>query len=58
MDKDKKMRNKGMLSMEYAFLIVAILAALLSMFVYLQRSICGKWRESADTFGYGRQYQP
>ena len=55
---NKKMRNKGMLSLEYAVLIAILVAALLGMSVYLKRAVCGKLRDSADTFGYGRQYRP
>lgn len=50
-------RNKnGTFSMEYAFCILVVIAALVGMSIYLSRAICGKFRASADTFGYGRQY--
>jgi len=48
--------NKANLMVEYAVLIVVILAALLAISVYFKRAISGRWREAADTFGYGRQY--
>lgn len=50
-------RRKGFLSLEYAILIVTLVAALLAMGVYLRRSICSKLRQAGDTFGYGRQYK-
>jgi len=53
-----KIKNKGMLSLEYAVFIVILIAALVAMAVYMRRAICGKMRESGDTFGYGRQYVP
>lgn len=54
----QKIRNKGMLSLEYAVFIVILIAALIGMSLYIRRAICAKFRESGDTFGYGRQYQP
>jgi len=42
---------------EYAVLIVVIIAALLGMQIYLKRAISGRWREAADSLGHGRQYQ-
>jgi len=44
-------------TLEYGVLIAVIIAALLSMQVFLRRAICFKWRESADAFGDGRQYE-
>lgn len=52
------MKNKGMFSLEYAALIVVLVAALVAISVYLQRTICGKFRDSAGIFGAGRQYAP
>lgn len=52
------MKNKGMLSLEYAAFIAILIVALLAMSVYIRRAICGKLRDSGDTFGYGRQYSP
>jgi len=46
----------GLSTIEYAVLIAVIVAALVGMSVYLQRSLSGKWRSVGDTFGYGRQY--
>ncbi len=54
----RKLKNRGMLSLEYAVVITILIAALLAMSVYIRRAICGKLRESGDTFGYGRQYAP
>jgi uncharacterized protein (UPF0333 family) len=52
------MKNRGLVSLEYAVFIAVIVAGLLAMSIYLQRSICGKIRDSGDTFGFGRQYSP
>lgn len=49
--------KKANIMIEYAVLTAVILAAFLGMSVYLKRAISGRWREAADTFGYGRQYQ-
>lgn len=52
-------RNKsGLSSVEYAFCILVVILALVGMSIYLSRAFCGRFRSSADVFGYGRQYQP
>ncbi len=50
--------RRGSLAIEYTVLIAVVVAALIGMQVYVRRAICGKWRASADAFGYGRQYEP
>lgn len=47
--------RRGSLSLQYACLIAVVVAALLTMSIYLKRSLCGKWRAVGDSFGYGRQ---
>lgn len=43
-------------TLEYAVVIVVVVGALLAMFGFLNRHIQGSWRQSADTFGGGRQF--
>lgn len=50
--------RKGGLMLEYTVLAAIVIASLLSMHVYLRRAISGRWRQAADTFGHGRQYEP
>jgi hypothetical protein len=50
--------QRGSLFVEYAAFIVAFVAAFVIMAPLLMRAICGRWRESADSYGYGLQYQP
>lgn len=50
--------SRGFSAIEYAFLIAIVVAGLIGMSVYTKRAIMGKWREAADTFGFGRQYDP
>ncbi|MBU3934118.1 MAG: hypothetical protein KKH11_05585 [Candidatus Omnitrophica bacterium] len=50
--------RKGSLAIEYAVLVAIVVVALLGMQVYIRRALCGRWREAADTFGHGRQYEP
>jgi Flp pilus assembly pilin Flp len=50
---DKK-RGVGMI--EYAMLIAVVVAAVTAIGVYYQRALHGRWRQAADTFGFGRQY--
>ena len=49
---------KGSSVVEYALVIAAVAVALIGMSVYLKRAVCGKWKQSADVFGHGRQYDP
>ena len=48
--------KRGFLSLEYALLITILVAALVGMALYFQRSLSGKWRDAGDSFGFGRQY--
>jgi Flp pilus assembly pilin Flp len=48
----------GLSTIEYAVLIVVVVAALLGISIYFRRALSGKWRSVGDTFGYGRQYAP
>lgn len=50
-------RNRGFLAIEYVVLIAVLAAALVGMSSYLKRSLCGKWKEVGDVFGFGRQYE-
>jgi Flp pilus assembly pilin Flp len=50
--------RKAFLAIEYTILIAVLIAALIGISVYLRRAISGKWRDAADTFGFGRQYYP
>lgn len=52
------MRNKGNLILEYALLIAIVVAALVSMQLYVKRALCGRWRQTAEVFSAGRQYEP
>ena len=54
------MRNnlKGFAAIEYIIMILVILAALIGMADFIRRSLSGKYRETGNAFGYGRQYQP
>lgn len=43
--------------MEYAVVIAVIAAALMAMRVYFVRAVQERYRQSADVFGEGQQYQ-
>ncbi|MCX5707805.1 MAG: hypothetical protein NTY14_02300 [Candidatus Omnitrophica bacterium] len=49
---------KGMSLIEYAVLVAVVGVALLGMSAYLKRAVSGKWKQSMDIFGHGRQYDP
>lgn len=46
----------GISTLEYSVAVLAIVLALLAVQVSLRRAISYKWREAADSFGSGRQY--
>ena len=48
----------GMTTLEYSVVVLAMVIALLAVQVSLRRAISYKWREAADSFGSGRQYEP
>jgi Flp pilus assembly pilin Flp len=50
-------RNKSQTFLEYAVLIGVVAAALVAMRVYMVRVVQEKYRQSADVFGEGEQYQ-
>jgi len=52
------MKRKGLLAIEYCVLLAVLIAVFIGMKFFIKRSIMGKWRENADTFGHGRQYEP
>lgn len=49
---------KGTHVIEYSLVLAAVVAAIIGVQIYLKRAISGRWRQAADTFGYGRQYEP
>jgi Flp pilus assembly pilin Flp len=51
-------KNKAQSFFEYTVVIILIVAALIAMGKFLQRSLQGKYRQSADTFSSGEQYLP
>ena len=52
----KWLKTKGQSTLEYAVLIIVIIAALIAMQVYLKRGIQGRMRESSDQIG--EQFSP
>ncbi len=44
--------------LEYAALIAVVIAALLSMMIYIRRSVSGRYKDIGDVFGHGRQFEP
>lgn len=51
-------KNRGSLAIEYAALIAIAAVALLAMSAYFKGALCGRYRDTGDSFGYGRQYDP
>lgn len=52
----KGLSKRGQSTLEYAVLIVVIIAALVAMQVYLKRGVQGRMRESTDQIG--EQFSP
>jgi len=52
----RMLRKRGQSTLEYAVLIVVIIAALIAMQVYLKRGLQGRIRESSDQIG--ESYSP
>jgi len=50
--------SKSQSMLAYAALFGLVAAALIILSIYLKRSIQGRYRQSADVFGQGTQYQP
>lgn len=50
-------KSKGMTTLEYSVLVMAIMLAFFAMLVPLRRAVSSRWKVSADTFGTGRQYE-
>ena len=50
--------NKAISLLEYTMLIAIVTAALIGAQIYLKRGVCGRWKQTADVFGFGRQYDP
>lgn len=48
--------RRGAFSLEYAVVIVCVVAGLIAMQIYITRSMQGRLRQSADSFG--EQYAP
>ena len=48
--------KKGQSTLEYAVIIAIVIAALISMMVYVKRGLCGRLRGVADELG--QQYEP
>jgi Flp pilus assembly pilin Flp len=49
---------KGMSLIEFTLLAAVVCVCFLGMSVFLKRSVSGKWKQSIDIFGHGRQYDP
>ena len=52
----KRFSKRGQSTLEYAVLIVVIIAALIAMQVYIKRGVQGRLRESSDQIG--EQFSP
>ena len=48
---NRKMRNRGQSTLEYAILIIIIIGALLSIQVYIKRGIQGRLKSATDDIG-------
>ena len=51
-------RRKGQAVLEYCILVVILVAALMAAKRFFKAVIMGRWQQTADSFGFGRQYEP
>lgn len=49
--------NKAQSFLEYAVLIAVVVGALIAMRIYITRSVQAKFKQGADVFGQGEQYE-
>ena len=48
---------RGMSVIEYSLVVAAVAIGLVGMSVYVKSAISGRWKQSMDVFGFGRQYE-
>ncbi|MDD3374216.1 MAG: hypothetical protein PHY73_00640 [Candidatus Omnitrophica bacterium] len=53
-----KKNKKASSVVEYSVLILLFIGAMIAMRHQIHRSFFGRWKETADRFGYGQQYDP
>ncbi len=53
----KTERNSAQTFLEYAILIAIIAAVVMAMRIYFVRAVQEKYRQAADVFGEGEQYE-
>ncbi|MFH0763275.1 MAG: hypothetical protein V1925_05250 [Candidatus Omnitrophota bacterium] len=53
----KKINSKAQVLLEYALLIILVVAALVAMRYYIIGAVQEKYRQSGDVFGEGEQYE-
>ena len=54
----KRKNNHAQSFLEYSILIGVLVAALVGMRVFMVRAVSERYRQSADIFGQGEQYEP
>lgn len=51
------MKSKNASSLvDYVLVFVVVVAVIVGMGVYVQRTLMGKYKETGDAFSHGRQY--
>ena len=53
----KRLRSLGQSVLEYVLLVILIIFVFVAMKVYMVRGVQDKYRQSADVFGQGEQYE-
>lgn len=51
-------RRRGYIALEYAVLVAVLVAALLTMQIYMKRGFSGRLRAAADAISQGQGYAP
>ena len=48
---------RGSSALEYACIVAVVAIAAVAMAMFFRGALDAKWRDAADTFGYGRQVE-
>ena len=51
-------QGRGQAVLEYCIMVVILVAALMAAKRFFKAVIMGRWQSTADSFGFGRQYEP
>ncbi|MFA5311075.1 MAG: hypothetical protein WC355_02045 [Candidatus Omnitrophota bacterium] len=54
----KIIKNRAQAILEYAVVVITVIAVFIAIGAYYKRSLQGRYRQAADVLGAGEQYTP